>query len=118
MLWSDSDGNMETLTTDADGNWMTTVPPGLTQAEVDETTLPDGVTQTEGDNPSVVFANLGEDTDAGNDGYSTATIFGHVYLDENNNGTQDPGEMDLEGVDVVILDSEGMMQTVTTDADF
>jgi len=43
-------------------------------------------------------------------------ISGHLYNDTNGNGTQDAGESDLVGVDVVITASNGQVQTVTTDA--
>jgi hypothetical protein len=39
-----------------------------------------------------------------------------VFEDVNNNGQQDPGEPAIEGVDVVITDSEGNTLTLTTDA--
>jgi len=44
------------------------------------------------------------------------TVTGHLYLDTNGNGTQDGGEPDLANVDVVITDSLGGTQTVTTDS--
>jgi hypothetical protein len=44
------------------------------------------------------------------------TVSGHVYEDTNDNGVQDSGEPNLPGVDVVITDSLGNTQTVTTDA--
>lgn len=43
------------------------------------------------------------------------TITGHLYSDLNDNSTQDIGEPDLEGVDVNIIDVNGVEQTVTTD---
>lgn len=44
------------------------------------------------------------------------TVSGRVYLDADGNGTQDPGEPGLAGVDVTITDSQGGISTVTTDA--
>ena len=120
VLVTQSDGTTLTVTTDANGDWSTNVVPGLVIALVDENDpdFPVGATQTEGDNPTVINALLGEDTDAGIDGYFVPTsVFGHLYYDENNNGVQDPGELDLADVDVIITDSNGAMQTVTTDAD-
>ena len=38
------------------------------------------------------------------------------FVDSNGNGVQDPGEPDLAGVDLVVTDSNGITQTVTTDA--
>jgi gliding motility-associated-like protein len=43
------------------------------------------------------------------------TITGHLYNDLNDNSTQDIGEPDLEGIDVNIIDVNGVEQTVTTD---
>jgi len=116
---TDSNGDTQTVTTDANGDWVATVPPGGTIAEVDEndTDYPAGSTQTEGDNPTSVTAIAGEDKDAGNDGYYIpAEVFGHLYIDENANGVQDPGEEDLAGIDVVITDSNGVAQTVVSDS--
>merc|ERR1711974_134979 len=54
------------------------------------------------------------------DGYNvpvnTGTLSGVVFNDENNNGIQDAGELGLPGVDVVITDMDGNIQTVMTDA--
>ncbi len=46
----------------------------------------------------------------------TGTVSGHLYIDTNGNSTQDVGEPDLENVDVIITDTLGITQTVTTDA--
>ena len=120
VVITESNGMMQTVTTDANGDWVATVFPGLTSAMVDSTDpeYPTGSTQTEGDDPSIVNALLGEDTDAGIDGYYLpAEVFGHLYLDENNNGMQDANEPDLSGIDVIVTDSNGDVQTVTTDVD-
>ncbi|RYD36137.1 MAG: hypothetical protein EOP85_18480, partial [Verrucomicrobiaceae bacterium] len=45
------------------------------------------------------------------------TVAGHLYIDTNGNQTQDSGEPDLEGVDVVITQSNGATITVTTNGD-
>ncbi|WP_420631305.1 SdrD B-like domain-containing protein [Candidatus Leptofilum sp.] len=116
---TDSNGITQTVTTDANGDWTATVPPGSTTADVDETDpeYPTGYTQTEGTDPTTVTAVAGTDTSAGNDGYYLpGTVSGHLYIDTNGNGTQDAGEPDLQNVDVVITDSNGITQTVTTDA--
>jgi len=47
--------------------------------------------------------------------FSPAIVSGHLYIDSNGNGTQDAGEPDLVGVDVVITDVNGNQQTVTSD---
>ncbi len=43
-------------------------------------------------------------------------VTGHLFEDSNDNGEQDPGEPDLPDVQVVIRDSLGNEQTLTTDA--
>ncbi len=107
----------QTVITDANGNWTAQVLPGSTTADVDETTLPPGVLQTEGTDPTTIIAVLGTNNDGGTDGYTpSATVYGHIYLDTNGNGTQDPGEPNLPGVQVIVKDSAGNSQTVTTDA--
>ncbi len=46
-----------------------------------------------------------------------ASLAGHVYADDNVNGTFDPGEMPLEGVTVELLDESGaVVQTTQTNA--
>ena len=46
-----------------------------------------------------------------------AEVTGHVFYDIDGDGTQDPGEPDLGYIDVVVVDSQGNTQTVTTDSD-
>jgi len=98
---TDSNGAVQTVVTDASGNWTATVPPGSTSANVDETdqqftaVVPVGWTRIEGTDPTTVTAVAGGSVSAGNDGYYTAgAITGHVYYDRNGNGTQD-----LDGLD-------------------
>ena len=120
VIITQSDGSMITLTTDGNGDWSSEVLPGVTSADVDETDpeYPTGYDQTEGDDPTVVITIAGMATDGGTDGYNQLTeIFGHLYLDDNNNGMQDAGEEDLADVDVVVTQSDGSMITVTSDAD-
>ncbi|MFT7579672.1 MAG: hypothetical protein ACI9MR_001338 [Myxococcota bacterium] len=45
-----------------------------------------------------------------------SAVSGHIFEDTNGNGGQDAGEPDLPDIDVVITDSLGGTQTVTTDA--
>ncbi|MCP4278372.1 MAG: DUF11 domain-containing protein, partial [Gammaproteobacteria bacterium] len=119
VIITDTLGITQTVTTDANGDWTATVPPGSTTADVDETDAqyPTGYTQTEGTDPTTVTAVAGTDTNAGTDGYyQSGTVSGHLYIDTNGNSTQDVGEPDLENVDVIITDTLGITQTVTTDA--
>ena len=119
MIVTDSNGAPQTVVTDANGDWTATVPPGSTTAKVDETDpqYPAGYSQTEGTDPTVVTAIAGSNTNAGIDGYYLpGTVFGHLYIDTNGDGNQDPGEPDLADVNVIVTDSIGAPQTVSTDA--
>jgi LPXTG-site transpeptidase (sortase) family protein len=112
------------VTTDSNGDWTATVPPGSTTANVDETdtdftsVVPAGWTQTEGADPTTVTAVAGQDTSAGNDGYYTpGSISGTVYNDLNGNGGFDTGEPGIENVTVTLYDgSDNLIVTTTTDA--
>ena len=44
------------------------------------------------------------------------TVTGHLFIDTNGDGIQQPGEPNLANVTVTITDSNGRTQTVTTDA--
>jgi hypothetical protein len=71
VIITDSNGIIQTVTTDANGDWTATVPPGETTVDVDETDseYPTGYTQTEGDDPTIVIVIIGAVTDGGTDGY-------------------------------------------------
>ena len=123
VVVTDSLGAIQTVATNAAGNWTVLVPPGNTSANVDETdadfiaVVPVGYVQTEGTDPTAVVAVASASTSAGNDGYFIpATVTGHLYVDTNGNGTQDIGEPDLANVDILITDSLGAIQAVPTDA--
>ncbi|MCX6046749.1 MAG: hypothetical protein NT075_16720, partial [Chloroflexi bacterium] len=115
VVITDSLGVTHTVTTDANGNYTTTVPVGLTIADVDETTLPAGYVQTGGSDPSPVTVVAGNTTNVPSGGYQPqSAVTGHIFEDTNGNGTQDEGEPNLSGIHVVITDSLGATQTVTT----
>ncbi|MBX7207515.1 MAG: putative Ig domain-containing protein [Verrucomicrobiaceae bacterium] len=123
VIVTDSLGAAQTVTTDASGNWTATVPPGNTTIDVQQSdpqftaVFSAGYTQTAGTDPNSVTAVSSTNTPAGDDGFrQVATVTGHLYLDENGNGTQDPGEPDLADVDVVITKSDSTTMTVTTDS--
>ncbi len=118
VVITDSNGDVQTVSTDGNGNYTATVPPGDTITDIDESDpdYPAGATQTEGTDPTTTTAVAGGDTFTENDGfYVPAQINGHLYIDTNGNGSQDAGEPDLANVDVVITDSNGDVQTVSTD---
>ncbi|WP_124981883.1 Calx-beta domain-containing protein, partial [Nonlabens xiamenensis] len=117
---TDSNGDTQTVTTDANGDWTATVPSGITTIDVDETD-PDfpagGVLTTPGSDPQTVNVAGGATVPTTNDGYQAqGTVTGTVFNDINGNGVQDAGEPGLADVDVEITDSNGDTQTVTTDA--
>ncbi len=118
VIVTDVHGNERTVTTNANGDWTATVPPGETTADVDETDpdYPAGYTHTEGDDPTTVIAASGENTFAGNDGYFLpGAISGAVLADTDGDGT---GDAPLEGVEVTLLNADGdPVATTTTAAD-
>jgi gliding motility-associated-like protein len=124
VLITDSQNNVQTVTTDANGDWFVVVPTGNTESDIDETDtdFPTGAIQTEGTDPTMTLVVPNATSFSENDGFfvpdpnETGTLTGHLYLDANGNGTQDAGELDLADVDVLITDSQNNVQTVTTDA--
>jgi LPXTG-motif cell wall-anchored protein len=45
------------------------------------------------------------------------TLTGHLFIDSDGDGFQDVGEPDLQGVDVIIIDADGITYTVTSGVD-
>ena len=107
IVVTDVNGGTQTVSTDANGDWTATVPPGLTTADVDESDpqYPTGHTQTEGDDPTSVTVAPAGSADAGNDGYFLPGIIsGSVLADTDDDGD---GDVPLENVVVRLLDSLG-----------
>ncbi len=116
-----SNGITQSFFTDAIGNIIAEVPAGEITININELdpNFPTGATQTEGTNPTTFNVNEGDVFFAGDNGFFivndvSTTLFGHLYLDENANGTQDANEPNLPDVDVTISDSSGTNQIVTT----
>jgi len=122
-----------TATTGADGTYeFTNVPVGtytVTEEQPasylsvsDEDTTPEdpSVMDNDGvvDNAIPVKVEPGE-ADANNDFVEEleATLFGHVYYDNNANGVQDGDEPNLEGVAVTVTQSDLSVINLVTDAD-
>ncbi|MDB6076126.1 MAG: hypothetical protein JWO89_3766, partial [Verrucomicrobiaceae bacterium] len=123
VIVTDSNGTDQTVITNFNGDWTASVPPGSTSETVDPNNanfmlnVPAGYLQTDGSDPTVVTAVANADVSAGNDGYFIpAIINGHLYIDTNGNGTQEVGEPNLASVDFVITDSNGVQQTVSSNA--
>ena len=123
VLITPSTGPAFTVTTDNDGIWTASVPPGSTTANVNEldsdfaTNVPSNYILTEGTDPLTVTAVANQTTDLGNNGYfNPGTLHGHLYLDTNGNGAQNNGEPNLASVDVIITDANNEPHTVSTNA--
>ena len=131
-LWEDADGDgvrsagdtlVTTTTTGVDGSYLfADLPPGTYFADPTEGTLPTGFAATTGTGPSspAIALSPGEAYLDANFGYAPTTgiaIGDTVFFDDNGNGSQEPGEIGLGGVDVTVTGPGGYSQTVTTDAD-
>ncbi len=116
VVLTPSSGPPITVTTDANGDYSSTVPAGDVDVDV---TDPAGGTLTTGNDPQTVSVPAGGTGTATDVGFqfppATGTISGHVFGDTNGNGVQDPGEPDLAGVDVVLTPLFSLPITVTTD---
>ena len=121
-------------TTSTDGSYsFTNLPPGryvvvetqpsgyldVTDGDtsVDTAGSPADAANVTTDNRIAVNVMAGE-TDAANTFVEEqpGTVFGHFYIDTNGDGNQDPGEPDLADVNVIVTDSNGNLQTVSTDS--
>jgi hypothetical protein len=118
VLITDVFSQVQTVTTDANGDWGLGLPLGDATSNIDETDsdFPIGASQTEGTNPTTTTILSGQTSNEVDGFYETGTLTGHLYLDANGNGTQDSGEPDMPNVDVLITDVFSQVQTVTTDA--
>ena len=81
VVITDENGNTQTVTTDANGNYSADVPAGDVTVDIDESTLPVGTVQSEGTDPTVV----------------TVTS-GNVSFEENNGFVLPDGMLDIEKV--------------------
>ena len=76
VMVTDSNGGMQTVSTDANGDYTATVPPGNTTLDVDETDpqFPAGHALSTGNDPQVVVAVGGASTASGDVGYEPVDI--------------------------------------------
>ena len=139
VVITESSGDSQTVTTGRNGMYMTVIPAGSAIIDINESTLPSSAEQTAGENPTEVeVPDGGTVTDA--DAFQlpapptrapptrapptrplpmptpTGKIKGIMFKDTNGNGDFDTGESDIKDVDVVITDSSGESQMVTTDS--
>ncbi|WP_461509494.1 beta strand repeat-containing protein, partial [Rhodopirellula baltica] len=114
VVITDQFGNVQTVSTDGNGDYTATVAAGDVSVNVDETD-PDmiaGATLTTSNDPQTVTVTGGSSANATDTGYQgIGSVSGHVFVDTNGNGIQDGGEADLANVDVVITDAFGNVQT-------
>ncbi|MFN2261236.1 MAG: gliding motility-associated C-terminal domain-containing protein, partial [Psychroflexus sp.] len=115
---TDALGETTILETDANGDWSINLPPGNATSNIDQNDpdFPTGSIQTEGNDPTTTTIISGQTSSEIDGFYETGTLTGHLYFDENGNGTQDENEPNMPNVDVEITDVYGAFQTVTTDA--
>lgn len=95
---TDSLGNLQVVTTDANGDYTAEVPPGTTQVNLDDSDpdFPTGFIQTDGVDPTIVTAVAGATVDAGDDGYFQGNVIGDTVYSETDGtpgvqGVGDPG---------------------------
>jgi len=115
-----ADDSFQTVITNETGIWSAVVTEGIALITVDESTLPlEEAVLSEGGDPSLVNVIAGADINGGVLGYTVplemGVLSGVVYSDLDGNGNQNVNEPGLVGVIVVITDSTGGIQTITTD---
>ena len=115
IILINNNNNAQSTLTDENGDWTLNVPAGNTIVFIANNTLPPGAVLTQGTVPSIFEVDPGEVFDVEHFGYfQVGTIQGNIYLDINGNGTQDPDENGISGVEVFVTDEYGNAQTVTT----
>jgi hypothetical protein len=116
---TDSQGNVHVVTTDENGNWTVSLPPGPAVVDVDQTDpdFPVGGMLTGGTDPTNVTAVAVTDVPVGGIGYQVlGIVFGHLYVDVNQSGSQDVGEPNLQNITVKVTDANSIDHFVVSDA--
>jgi hypothetical protein len=111
-------GVFTTLVTDINGDWSIVLPLGDATSSIvrSDPDFPTGVAQTEGEDPTTTAIVTGQTFNEIDGFYQSGILTGHLYFDENGDGTQEPSEADMPSVDVEITDVFGVVATVVTDA--
>ncbi len=114
---TESNGNTLTVTTNASGNWLSIVRPGLSLIDILDTNgLLATATQSEGNDPTLATAVLGQTVDAGDDGFTFFTeVCGMLFYDKNANGLKEISEPYLQDVEIIITDQIGDVHYAYTD---
>jgi len=124
VIITDEFGVSTSVITDTNGNWIVEVPAGNVQSDINQQDpdFPNSAIQTEGSDPTTTFVAVGSTTFSEDDGFFvpdpslTGILTGHLYFDDNGNGTQDAGEPDMPNVDVEIIDALNNVTILSTDA--
>jgi len=118
VVITDSSGAKLTVTTDSNGFYSAIVLAGTATSYIEGATLPLGFERVSGEDPTIknVVADAAATDMDGFKAGKTGILRGCVFDDKNENGEKDPGERPFEGVDVLITESSGAKQTVTTDS--
>jgi hypothetical protein len=119
-LYSNTDGDntidpgeppVAAATTDANGGYLfTSLAAGNYLVEVDTTTLPAGLARTSASFTNVLLATNAAANTAQDAGYSPSSNFAlgnRIWHDVDGDDVQDPGEVGLAGIDVVVTDGTG-----------
>jgi protocatechuate 3,4-dioxygenase beta subunit len=114
IVITDSTGDTITLTTGPDGSYSTVVAPGTyTITETQPTGF--GVSTTPSTKTNAIVPQAGLTNQ--NFGDAKAAIIGNVYVDANNDGTRDIGELPIAGTTIELKNGAGnVIATTTTDA--
>ncbi|MGM0636087.1 MAG: gliding motility-associated C-terminal domain-containing protein, partial [Bacteroidota bacterium] len=119
----DGIGNEINLETNNNGNVNTSLTAGNITYEIDENDFdfPVGAIQTEGVNPTTLFVEPNTLTDGGNNGFFipdeevTSLVSGHLYFDENGDGSQNISEPNMPNIEIEIEDVFGNILITETD---
>ena len=105
----DDGAAIATTVTDADGNYLFSgLPPGFYFVDLDGATVPQGLILSAGTDPSARIAlTEGERYVDADFGYrpagGTVVLGDRIWFDADTDGRQDPGEVGLEGIDVILF---------------
>ncbi len=130
-LFQDNNGNgvvdpnepqLAAAITDANGNYLfTNLPPGKYVVEVEDQTVPNpsnpnlfNMVATTGETKAITLQPKGSDLTADFGFAAAATLGDTVFRDLNANGTQDPGEPGIIGVQVQLFDANNVQIATTT----
>ncbi len=126
VVITDRNGVPHTVQSGADGNYSASgIPAGSASVNVDESgaNFPAGYLHNgSGEDPSSITVPSSGTVNAGDDGYqpppgALGTVTGHLYIDTNNDGTQNPGEPNLANVSVNLTDINGGAYTAVSGSD-